>query len=385
VTFRLTEEQKEIRALARDFAQGELRPRGPEWDGQRVLDPAIFAKLGELGFMGMRIPEEYGGLDLDLATYLQALEALAWGDASVALSVAIHSGPVSFLLNRYGTEEQRARWLPPMASGETLGAFSLSEPEAGSDAGSLQTTWRREEGSLIISGRKKWVTNGDSGGLILLFARAESGGPISAFLVDREAQGYKVGKREKTMGFAASETFEVTLEELRLQEEAFLGEEGEGFRYALEALDVGRLGIAALALGIASAAFEHARDYAKERVQFGRPLSDFQATRFKLADMAVRLAETRALVAAATDAMEQAEPWEERRPGTLAAMAKLVASEAAVWTADEAVQIFGGYGYMRHYPVERLLRDAKGTEVIEGTSEIMRLVVARDVLRESGA
>jgi alkylation response protein AidB-like acyl-CoA dehydrogenase len=385
VTLRLTEEQLEIRALAREFARGEIRPHAPDWDGERRLDPEIYSKLGELGFMGMRIPESHGGLGLDLSTYLLVLEELAWGDASVALGVAIHSGPVTFLLQRYGTEEQRDRYLPRLASGELLGAFALSESGAGSDARALSTSWRREGSHRVLNGSKKWVTNGGLGGLIVLFAREGEDGKISAFLLDRDLHGYEVGKREVTMGLAGSETVELHLDQVEVEEGALLGAEGEGFAYAMEAMEVGRLGIAAQAAGIARAAFEHARDYALERVQFGRPLSDFQATRFKLAEMATRITCARSVIQAAAETMEGVTDPEAHSPGVMAAMAKLMASEVAVWTADEAVQIFGGYGFMRDYPVERLLRDAKGTEIYEGTNEIMRLVIARESTVRTGA
>jgi alkylation response protein AidB-like acyl-CoA dehydrogenase len=378
VSLRLNEEQLEIRALAREFAAGEIRPYAAEWDARRELDPQVFTKLGELGFMGMRAPEGHGGLDFDLATYLLVVEELAWGDASVSLGVAIHSGPVTGLLRRYGTAEQKDRYLPRLASGEIIGAFALSEAGAGSDAQGLKASFTRKGGELILSGEKKWVTNGGRGGLLIVFARDGESEGISAFLLDPELHEYEVGKREITMGLAASETVVIGLEGAVLAESALLGREGEGFKYAMEAMEVGRLGVAAQATGIARAAFEHAREYADERVQFGRRLLDFQATRFKLADMAARISGARALTFLGAEAMEGPVDPEAPSRGTLAAMAKLTASEAAVWTADEAVQIFGGYGYMRHYPVERLLRDAKGTEIYEGTNEIMRLVIARE-------
>ncbi len=385
MTLRLTEEQLEIRALAREFVLGEIRPHAPEWDAKRCLDTRVFSKLGELGFMGMRIPESHGGLGFDLSTYLLVLEELAWGDASVALAVAIHSGPVTFLLERYGTQEQKDRYLPRLASGEILGAFALSEAGAGSDAQALSTAWQNEGSHCVLTGGKKWVTNGGFGGLIVLFAREATGGKISAFLLDPDLHAYQVGKRETTMGLAASETVELHLDRVEVENGALLGTEGEGFIYAMEAMEIGRLGIAAQATGIARAAFEHARDYAKERVQFGRPLSDFQATRFKLAEMATRITRARALTFSAAEAMDGAIDPEAPSPGVMAAMAKLTASEMAVWTTDEAVQIFGGYGYMRDYPVERLFRDAKGTEIYEGTNEIMRLVIAREATGQSGA
>ncbi len=396
MTLHLTEEQLEIRALAREFAQGELRPMAPRWDARRELDPEIFRKLGELGFLGMRIPEEFGGLGLDLVTYLLVLEELSWGDAAVALAVAIHSGPVPMLLLKYGTTEQKKRYLPAMAAGETLAAFALSEAGAGSDVRALETTARRDEGLWILSGTKKWVASGQRAGLILLFAGEDGGEGIHAFLVDRDVPGLTVGRRELTMGVSALDTVELVLDGARVAGDALLGEEGAGFDYAMEALDVGRLGIAAQALGVGRSALEHARTYSRERVQFGKPLSEFQATRFKLAGMATRLSAARTLVVAGAQAMEDENhagvEGDHRKPDpesptvrALAAMAKLTASEAAVWIADEAVQIFGGYGYMRDYPVEKLLRDAKGTEIYEGTSEIMRLVIAREVLRSEKA
>ncbi len=378
MSFHLTEEQVEIRALAREFAEGELRPYAPEWDAQRTVDPEIFLKLGELGFMGMRVPEEFGGLGFDLITYLLVLEELAWGDAGVALGVAIHSGPVTGLLVKHGSTEQKDRYLPRLATGEIVGAFALSEPEAGSDARSLTTSWQQNGDERSLSGRKKWVTNGARSGLIVLFAREGAEGRISAFLLDPDLHTYQVGKREITMGLSASETVELLFDEMPLEDGALLGDEGAGFTYAMEALEVGRLGIAAQATGITRAAYEHARDYAEERVQFGRKLSEFQATRFKLAEMTTRIAGARALTFSAAAALDGKADPESLSAGSLAAMAKLTASEAAVWTADEAVQIFGGYGYMRHYPVERLLRDAKGTEIYEGTNEIMKLVIARE-------
>lgn len=398
MTLRLTEEQLEIRALARDFALGEIRPYAAEWDARRALDPEVLTKLGELGFLGMRIPEEYGGLGLDLDTYLLVLEELAWGDAGLALAVAIHSGPVTSLLLTYGTEEQKARFLPGMAGGELLGAFALSEAGAGSDARALQARAARDTNGWILDGRKKWVTSGERAGLILLFAKEEGGEGIHAFLLEAGVPGLVVGKRETTMGLAALDTVELELNQVRLGLGALLGEEGMGFTMAKEALEIGRLGVAAQSVGIGRAALEHACRYAGERVQFGQALAEFQATRFKLAEMARRLTAARALILYGAQALEgalgaEADDKEESgvldpeaaSPGALAAMAKITASEAALWIADEAVQIFGGYGYMRDYPVEKLLRDAKGTEIYEGTNEIMRLVIAKDVLGTSRA
>jgi len=379
-----TAEQLEVQALARDFAEGELRPHAGAWDEARALDEGVFGKLAELGFLGMRIPEAYGGLGFDVGTYLLALEELSWGDASVALSVAIHSGPVSGMLLRHGTEEQKQRWLPRLAAGEALGAFALSEPDAGSDAGALATAARANGAGWHLSGVKRWVTNGRRAGVAVVFAR--TGGGVSAFLVEPGARGYAVGGAERTLGLRASETVTVELDDVTVGREGLLGEEGQGLRYAMEALDVGRIGIAAQAVGIARAAMEHAVAYALERKQFGKALADFGATRAKVAEMHRRIAGARTLTHHAGDALQGMERGEILRTGpdgvtALAAAAKLASSEVATWVADEAVQIFGGYGYMRDYPVEKLLRDAKGTEIYEGTNEIMRHVIAREVLR----
>jgi alkylation response protein AidB-like acyl-CoA dehydrogenase len=383
-----TQEQLEIQALAHEFAEGELRGASAQWDGARDLDEQVFGRLAELGFLGMLIPEEYGGLDFDLGTYLLVLEELAWGDASVALSVAIHSGPVAGLLRRHGTDEQKQRWLPELASGASLGAFALSEPEAGSDAAAISTKAERSEGGWTLNGEKRWVTNGGRAGLVVTFARTGEDG-ISAFLVSPEADGYSVGKRELTMGFRASQTVGVEFDGVALGAEALVGDVGRGLPYALEALDLGRIGIAAQAVGIGRSALEHAAKYALEREQFGRPIAEFGATQAKLAEMARQLSGARLLTHHAGASLETvASGSGHARTGadgvsSRAAIAKLAASEAATWSADEAVQIFGGYGYMRHYPVEQLLRDAKGTEIYEGTNEIMRMVIAREVLRDA--
>jgi alkylation response protein AidB-like acyl-CoA dehydrogenase len=395
-----TAEQLEIQALAREFAESELRPRAPAWDEARALDEAVFGKLAELGFLGMLVPQEHGGLGFDFATYLLVLEELARGDASVALTVAIHNGPVGTLLARHGSDAQKARWLPSLSSGEALGAFALAEPVAGSDAASVETRARRDGDGWRLSGEKRWVTNGARAGLVLVFARAgdaaddpsavAGGSPVGAFIVTPDADGYVVGRRETTLGMRASQTVSVELRDVAVPADGLVGAPGEGLRIALEALDVGRVGCAAQALGIGRAALEHATAYALEREQFDRPIARFGAIQDKLARMAERLAAARALASEAAAALQAAANGVgSARTGLAgvtarAALAKVSASEAATWVADEAIQIFGGYGYMRHYPVERLLRDAKGTEIYEGTSEIMRHVIARELLRDAG-
>lgn len=383
----LNDEQRELQQLAHDFAAAELRPHTARWDEERALDDDVFEKLAESGFLGMLIPEEFGGLGFELATYLTVLEELAWGDASVALSVAIHNGPVPELLLAHGSDEQKAAWLPRLASGEVLGAFALSEPDSGSDPSSISTTARADGDSWVLSGTKRWVTNGARAGLVIVFARTSDDG-LSAFLVSPESDGYHVGGRESTMGMRASETVSVELRDVRVGSDALIGTAGDGLRYALEALDLGRIGIAMQAIGVGRAAIEHAAAYALERKQFGTPIARFGALQAKLADAAQRVAGGRALTYEAASTWRRGLENGARRGArgvtARAAIAKLAASEAASFASDEAIQIFGGYGYMRHYPVERLLRDAKGAEIYEGTNEIMRRVIAGEILRDAG-
>jgi alkylation response protein AidB-like acyl-CoA dehydrogenase len=381
-----TSEQLEIQGLARTFAEGELRSKSAEWDIARELEEGVFGKLAELGFLGMLVPDAYGGLGFSVPTYLMVIEELSWGDASVGLALSIHSGPVSGTILAHGSEAQKARWLPQLASGQVLGAFALSEPGAGSDAGSVETRAERDGDGWRISGVKRWVTNGARAGVVMVFARTDGEGAVGAFLVEPGAGGYRVRRREKTMGLRASEIVSIELDDVRVPGDALLGAPDQGFAYALAGIDTGRIGIAAQAVGIARAAMEHATAYAVERQQFGQPIANFGATRAKLAEMHRRIAGARALAHHAGEAVEPTIHGAHPRGGpdgltARAATAKLTASEAATWVADEAVQIFGGYGYMREYPVEKLLRDAKGTEIYEGTNESMRHVIAREVLR----
>ena len=399
----LTPEQETIRELARDFTDSEIAPHAAAWDRAGAFDRGVLARLGELGFLGMLVPERYGGLELDVPTYLVALEELARGDAALALTVAIQNGPVPAILLAHGSEAQKTRWLPDLASGAKIAGFALSEAQAGSDPAAMTTTAAGEAGGWTLHGAKRWVTNGASADLMLVFARTgedDRGKPATgAFLVDTASPGYHAGRREKTMGLRASETVSVELDAVQAGGDRLIGDPGHGLRYALEALDLGRLGIGAQAVGIARAALEHAVRYAHDRRQFGRAIASFGGVRSKLATMAARVAAARALV------MEGARAWEalegtrvrNARDGVSApvsgdgtgrgglpltarsAMAKLVASETATWAAEEAVRIFGGYGFMREYPVEKLMRDAKGTEIYEGTSEILRLVIGRSL------
>lgn len=365
----MTEELEEIRGLAQGFAEAEIRPKLAEWEGEGSLGPGLLEQLAELGFFGMLVPESYGGLDLSLASYVTVLEEMAWGEPAVALTISVHSALVGSLILREGDEAQRERWLPELASGKILACFALSEPGAGSDAAALETRARRDGDGWVLSGTKRWVTNARIAGVALVFARTEEG--IAAFLVPTESEGYEIRARESTMGLRSLEVATVELSDLRLDGDALLGQPGAGLEMAYQSLDLGRIGVAATATGIARAALEYATGYADEREQFGSKIREFEAIKFKLAEMATRTEAARALMMAAATS-----------PTTrLAAMAKLKASETAMWVTTQAVQIYGGYGYMRDYPVEKLMRDAKATEIIEGTSEIQRLIIARELYR----
>jgi alkylation response protein AidB-like acyl-CoA dehydrogenase len=378
----MTEEQQQIRDLAREFAENELRPHAEEWDRDAHFPREVVQKLGELGFLGMLLPEQYDGLALDTTAYVVALEEIARGDASVAVAMSVHNSLPTQMILAHGTDAQKERWLGPMARGEMLGAFSLSEPDAGSDAAGMSAHARRTDGGWILNGAKAWVTNGGFGDVVVTMVRTDSTDErrgtkgIGAFIVPTSTEGYSVGKKEDKMGQRASETVGISFHEMFVADDQLLGDPSMGFIYALQGLDSGRLGIAALAVGIAQAALEHALAYADERRQFGQPIRAFQGMQFKLANMAVRIEAARALLhraAAAKDAGESV--------SKLSSMAKLFASEAAMYVTTEAIQVFGGYGYVKEYPVERLFRDAKVTEIYEGTSEIQRTVIARELYR----
>jgi alkylation response protein AidB-like acyl-CoA dehydrogenase len=383
----LTVDQTEIRDLARAFAQGEITPHVEAWDAAAALPASLFESLSELGFMGMLVPEAYGGLDLDVPSYLVVVEELARADAATALTVSIQNGPVASTLLNHGTDTQRNAWLPGLASGERIGAFALSEADAGSDPAGVGTTATREGDGWVLNGRKKWVTNGARAGVLLIFARTGDRGELGCFLVPGDHPGLQVDGRTTTMGLRASETVELALSDVRLPGDALVGDAGAGLSIALDALTVGRAGIAAQAVGIAAASLEQAVRYSREREQFGRPLADFGAIQAKLAEMAARTAAARAAVREVGERLQRVRSGDaddgvgEDSLVARVAGAKLVASETAMFASDEAVQIFGGYGYMRDYPVEKFMRDAKGTEIYEGTSEIMRFVIAREIMR----
>jgi alkylation response protein AidB-like acyl-CoA dehydrogenase len=376
----LTEEQRAIQQAARDFAQAELAPFVAEWDREARFDPSVVPRLAALGFLGMLVPEEWGGLGLDTCTYLVALEEIAAVDASTAVLMSVHNSLPTQMVLRYGTDAQRRRFLPAMARGELLGAFALSEPEAGSDAAALTTRAVRDGDHWVLSGTKAWVTNGGEAGAILALARTDTAQDhrgargIGTFIVTPDLPGFRVGRKEDKLGLRSSPTVQLHFDEMRVPHENLLGDPSHGFIYAMQSLEHGRLGISAQAIGIARAALEVATAYAAERRQFGKPIKEFQAIQFKLADMATKVAASRALLYAAAAAKDRGEPITQ-----FASMSKLMASETAMSVTTDAIQILGGYGYVTDYPVERYFRDAKVTQIYEGTSEIQRIVIAREL------
>ena len=382
----LTETQQEIQRLAREYAQRELVALAGERDRESRFDRAMVQQMAELGFLGMLIPESYEGLGLDAQSYLLALEEIAVGDASAAVTLSVHNSlPTQMILN-FGSEAQRSHFLPPMARGEWLGAFALSEPEAGSDAGSLRAQAVRDGDHWVLNGTKAWVSHGNEAQVILCMARTDSPDArkgskgISTFILTPDLPGFHLTKKENKLGMRASPTLQIVLDNCRVPADRLLGDEGKGLTYALGSLDHGRLGIAAQAIGIARAALEASVKYVGERKQFGKNIGEFQAIQFKLADMATRITAARTLLHSAAAAKERGE-----KITRFSSMAKLFASETAMWVTTQAVQIFGGYGYVTDYPVERHMRDAKVTEIYEGTSEIQRIVIARETLAAAAA
>ena len=376
----LTEEQRAIQQAARGFARDELVPGIGDRDRDARFDAAVIPKLAALGFLGMLLPEQYEGLGLDTCTYLVALEEIAAVDASVAVLMSVHNSLPTQMILQYGSDAQRARFLPAMARGEILGAFALSEPEAGSDAAALTTRAVRDGDDWILTGTKAWVTNGSEAGAILALARTDTPNDykgargIGTFIVTPDLPGFRVGRKEDKLGLRSSPTVQLHFDEMRVPKANLVGDASHGFIYAMQTLEHGRLGISAQAIGIARAALEVAAAYAAERRQFGKPIKEFQAIQFKLADMATRVAASRALLYAAATAKDRGEPITQ-----FASMSKLMASETAMFVTTEAIQILGGYGYVTDYPVERYFRDAKVTTIYEGTSEIQRIVIAREL------
>jgi alkylation response protein AidB-like acyl-CoA dehydrogenase len=375
--FGLSADQREIQALARELAQAEIEPHAAQWDREHHFPRELYSKLGELGLMGVCIPEEYGGAGADFLSYVLVLEELSRADAGVGVTVAVHTSATTLPILGFGTEEQRSRFVPPLARGELIGAFALTEPEAGSDAGSLRTRAEAGGDGWTITGAKQWITNGSHAGTFLLFARTDQDKPgprgVSAFVLD--AEHVRATREEEKLGLNSSSTADIVVEGARVDRDRLLHEEGRGFAVAMTTLDGGRIGIAAQALGIAQAAYDAARAYALERRQFGRRIAEFQAIQWKLADMATELDAARLLVYRAAWLKQEGKPHTEE-----GAKAKLYASEMARRQTAEAIQILGGYGYTKEFPLERYYRDAKITEIYEGTSEIQRLVIARSLL-----
>lgn len=381
MNFNLTEDHIMMRKMVRDFAENECAPGAEERDEKEEFPREIWNKLAELGLAGITFPEEYGGVGADYISYAIAVEELSRVDASVGVTVSAHSSLGSNPINMFGTHEQKQKFLTPLAQGEKMGAFGLTEAMAGSDASGTRTTAVRDGNEYILNGSKIFITNGHEADIYVIFAqmdKSKGNHGIAAFIVEKGTPGFSFGKKEKKMGIRSSATYELVFEDCRIPAENLLGEEGQGFKIAMQTLDYGRIGIASQALGIAQGAYEAAVKYTKERVQFGKPISTLQNTQFKLADMATQIEAARLLVyQAAFIASEHKIPVSKA-----AAMAKLFASETAMAVTTQAVQLHGGYGYTRDYPVERMMRDAKITEIYEGTSEIQRVVIASKILKE---
>jgi alkylation response protein AidB-like acyl-CoA dehydrogenase len=358
-----TAEILEIKQLARQFSEAELRPHVEKWDHDAALDPQALAQLAELGFFGMLVPEAYGGMEFDVPTYVSVIEELAWGEPSVALTVATNSFVADLLLQN-GTDAMKQEWLAPIAGGEAIACVAHAEEGAGTDDAALETRAKRDGDGWVLNGEKHWVTNGRMAGLALVIARTDDD-KAAGFIVPTDAQGYQVGEREQTMGFRPVEIVTVKLENVRVGAESIIAHSSD------RSADIGRLAIAAVSVGLAQSALDHAIGYADIREQFHTKLRDFEGIQFKLAEMATRVEAARALLQRAA-----AEP-----SARLSAMAKFFASEAAMWVTTNAVQVYGGYGYMRDYPVEKLMRDAKATEILEGTNEIQRVIIARELYR----
>jgi alkylation response protein AidB-like acyl-CoA dehydrogenase len=377
--FELSEEQKMIQEMARDFTENEIKPKAPELDKTERHPVEIVQKMAELNLMGIAIPDVYGGGGADIVSYAVALEEISRGCASVGVIMSVNNSLVCDPIYTFGTEEQKKKYLTPLASGKKLGCFGLTEPEAGSDAAAQKTTAVLQGDEWVINGKKNFITNGNVADYCVLLAmtdRSKGSKGISSFIVDCKAPGFSVGVVEKKLGIKASGTAELIFEDYRMSKENLLGQVGQGFYVAMNTLDGGRIGIASQALGIARAALEAATEYSKTRVQFGKPISQFQAIQWMIADMATELDAARLLTLRAAFLKDHKMRYEKE-----AAMAKLYASEAASRITTKAIQIHGGYGYIQEYNVERHFRDARITELYEGTSEVMRLVISSNILK----
>jgi alkylation response protein AidB-like acyl-CoA dehydrogenase len=377
--FELTEEQLMIRQAARDFAQHELKPGVIERDEHQKFPAEQIKLLAELGFLGMMVSPEYGGSGMDAISYVLALEELSKIDASTSVIVSVNNSLVCYGVEKYGTEAQKQKYLVPLAKGEKLGAFCLSEPEAGSDATSQTTTAIDMGDHYLLNGVKNWITNGSSASIYLVMAQTDASKRhhgINVLIVEKGMEGFTIGAKENKLGIRGSDTHSLMFQDVKVPKENRIGEDGFGFKFAMNTLDGGRIGIAAQALGIASGAYELALQYSKERKAFGKTIADLQATQFKLADMATEIEAARLLCLKAAWLKDNGLPYAQA-----SSMAKLYASEVAMRTTVEAVQIHGGYGFVKEYHVERMMRDAKITQIYEGTSEIQRIVISREVLK----
>lgn len=374
-----TENLDIIRQSARAFAETHIRPYVMEWDESQEFPIKMMNKMGEYGFLGVLVPEEYGGAGLEYQAYITIIEEVAKVCGSIGLSVAAHNSLCTNHILMFANEEQKHRWLPKLATGEWIGAWGLTEANTGSDAMRMKCTAVQDGDYWVINGAKNWITHGKSGSVAVVLVRTgellDSKG-ITAFVVEHGTEGFSAGKKENKLGMRASETAEIIFDNCRVHKSQILGEVGEGFMQAMKILDGGRISIAALSLGIAKGAYEAALKYAKERHQFGQPIANFQAIGFKLADMATRIEAAELLTRQAAD-MKNA----NKKMTKEAAMAKYYASEVAVWASNEAVQIFGGYGYTKDFPVEKFYRDSKLCTIGEGTSEIQKLVISREILK----
>jgi alkylation response protein AidB-like acyl-CoA dehydrogenase len=379
MNFEFTEEHLNVQQAARDFAQTELLPGVIERDNEQKFPYEQIKKLGELGFMGIMVDPKYGGSGMDTISYVLAMEELSKIDASASVVVSVNNSLVCWGIETYGNEEQKQKYLVPLASGQVHGAFLLSEPEAGSDATSQQTTAEDKGDYYLLNGTKNWITNGNSGTYYLVIAQThvEKGHKgINAFIVEKNWEGVTIGRKEDKMGIRGSDTHSIMFQDVKIPKENRIGEDGFGFKFAMKVLAGGRIGIAAQALGIASGAYELALKYSKERKAFGKEIMHHQAIQFKLADMATQIEAARLLVVKAAWLKDSGKDY-----ALASSMAKVFASETAMWVSTEAVQVHGGYGYVKEYHVERLMRDAKITQIYEGTSEVNRIVISRELLR----
>jgi len=379
MNFQTNELTEQVAHVARDFANKHIRPHVMEWDETQHFPIDTMKAMGELGLMGIFVPEQYGGSGFSYHEYVAAIVEVAKVCGSVGLSLAAHNSLCTGHILYCANEEQKQKYLPKLASGEWIGAWGLTEPNTGSDAGNMKTTAVKQGNDWILNGTKCWITHGISGDLAVVIARTgepRSSGNATAFIVERGTPGFKAGKKENKLGMRASETSEMIFDNCRISDSQRIGEVGDGFRQALKVLDGGRISIAALSLGIAKGAYEAALKYSKERQQFDQPISSFQGISFKLADMATEIAASELLIAKAADLKNRGEKVTEA-----GAMAKYYASEVAVKVSNDAVQIFGGYGYTKDFPVEKFYRDSKLCTIGEGTSEIQKIVIARGVLK----